>query len=132
MIEKVQRRFTKYMKGLFNMPYNDRLKILNLERLEARRIKADVVTAYKIMFGLTIIDSSNFFSASQCSIGTRGHAFKLIEPICHCDTFKFCFASRVMHIWNSLPPLTTDFSSVFKFKNSISDSFYLNHCIGPC
>jgi len=132
LIEKVQRRFTKYMKGLFNMPYSDRLKVLNLERLEARRIKADVITAYKIIFGLTIIDSSNFFSSSQYSIGTRGHEFKLIEPTCHCDTFKFCFASRVIHIWNSLPRLTTDFSSVFKFKNSISDSFYLNHCTGPC
>jgi len=34
LIEKVQRRFTKRLEGLSELSYNDRLKSLNLERLE--------------------------------------------------------------------------------------------------
>jgi len=36
LIENVQRRFTKRLKGLSALSYDDRLKLLNLERLEIR------------------------------------------------------------------------------------------------
>ena len=44
--EKVQRRFTKRLKGLSDyseLSYDDRLKLLNLERLEIHRLRFDVV-----------------------------------------------------------------------------------------
>ena len=52
-IERVQRRFTKRLRGMYDMCYDERLARLQLERLEARRIRVDVINAYKIIFGLT-------------------------------------------------------------------------------
>ena len=46
--EKVQKYFTKNLKGLRNKPYNERLSILNLLSLECRRAYADIVFLYKI------------------------------------------------------------------------------------
>jgi len=47
--EKVQRRFTKRLKGLSELSYDDRLKLLNLERLEIRRLRFDLLCCYKII-----------------------------------------------------------------------------------
>jgi len=43
LIEQVQRRFTKRLCGYWDLPYVERLKRLNLETLETRRIKSDLV-----------------------------------------------------------------------------------------
>jgi len=133
LLENVQRRFTKYLKGLYNLSYHERMHVLGLETLEIRRIRYDIITAYKIIFGLTIINSSDMFNfafaSSINSVSTRGHKYKLLPPICHCDTRRHCFASRVVFIWNNLPPETTDFSSLVKFKNCIPHSFLTKYCV---
>ena len=58
---KVQRHFTKRLKGLSELSYDDRLKLLNLERLEIRRLRFDLLCCYKIIFGLMRIDREAFF-----------------------------------------------------------------------
>jgi len=59
LLENVQRRFTKRLRGMHNLSYNERLLKLNIERLEARRLRTDAITTYKIIFGL--IKCTNFF-----------------------------------------------------------------------
>ena len=61
--ELVQRRFTKRILGLSSYCYEARLALLELESLETRRIKADLVYVYKIVFNLVDTDADNFF---QC------------------------------------------------------------------
>jgi hypothetical protein len=56
MIENVQRRFTKYLPGLSSLPYHQRLAKLNLESLELRRLRIDLVLLYKILFGIICTD----------------------------------------------------------------------------
>ena len=59
LLESAQRRFTKRLPGMYDKSYDDRLSLLQLERLETRRIRVDLITAlsaYKILFGHTIID----------------------------------------------------------------------------
>ena len=51
-IEKVQRRFTRWLPGFKSLTYNQRLKRLNLPSLELRRLHADLVMCYKIVLGL--------------------------------------------------------------------------------
>ena len=48
-IECVQRNFTKKLKGIGNLSYDDTLKILNIDGLEIGRIKFDLVLYYKII-----------------------------------------------------------------------------------
>ena len=59
-MEAVQRRFTKRLPGLQNLTYLARLKKLNLESLEIRRVRADLILMYKIMFCLIDVSVSDF------------------------------------------------------------------------
>jgi len=47
-IERVQRSFTKRLPGLKSLSYTERLLCLNLESLESRRVKADLVLLFKV------------------------------------------------------------------------------------
>ena len=75
-LEAVQRRFTKKLVGLHALTYTERLELLGLERLESRRIRADILFTYKLLFGLTALHSEDFFMLSE-STCTRGHPYKL-------------------------------------------------------
>lgn len=130
LLESVQRRFTKRLPCMHNVSYDERLSMLGLERLEARRLRTDIVTTYKILFGLTEINSYDFFTFSQTSIVTRGHQYKLLPPSCHCDARKYFFNGRVVQNWNDLNPYLTDFSCLQNFKTSLKHFNFRNSCIG--
>ena len=51
-IEKVQRRATKLIPDIAKLPYQNRLIKLNLPSLKYRRIRGDLIEAYKIFQGL--------------------------------------------------------------------------------
>ena len=55
IIENVQRKFTKRLKGLTNVCYVDRLNMVSLESLELRRLHCDVIMLFKILHGITIM-----------------------------------------------------------------------------
>ena len=50
-LEKVQRRATKMLPALKNLPYKDRLKACNISTLHYRRIRGDMIETYKILTG---------------------------------------------------------------------------------
>ena len=52
VLESVQRAYTKRFPGLWDIQYSDRLKTRNLEPLEQRRIRFDLIEAFKILNGL--------------------------------------------------------------------------------
>jgi hypothetical protein len=126
-IEQVQRRFTKRLRGLWNIGYEQRLQIVGLERLDVRRLRFDLVMTYKIAFGLTCLNFNEFFTWSPCD-KTRGHDYKFYVSGACCDTRKYFFAVRVVQPWNTLPP-DTDFSSLCRFKNCIKKLNLAQHCI---
>ena len=72
-IEKVQRRFTKRLKGLKSMTYAQRLQYLSIPSLELRRLHLYLLFCYKIVFGLVDINFPDFFEFCPTN-GTRGHA----------------------------------------------------------
>ena len=51
-LEAVQRRFTKRIPGMKNHTYYQRLRALGIESLELRRLRADLLFTYKLVFGL--------------------------------------------------------------------------------
>jgi len=65
-LESVQRRFTKRLPGLQSITYDERCTCLKIDRLELRRLYADLILCYKIIHGLTVLPSeSEKFSLSQ-------------------------------------------------------------------
>jgi hypothetical protein len=117
MIEKVQRRFTKRLKGLATLTYDQRLDHLNLPSLELRRLHIDLAWCYNIVFGLVDTPSEEFFSMCKLPM-TRGHAYKLYKPGCINSVRKNFFANRIVNVWNSLP-MSTEFGSINAFKRSL-------------
>jgi len=55
-VESVQRRFTKRLPGLNGLSYPERLKHVNLDSLELRRLYTDLYYCYKMLFGLVDAD----------------------------------------------------------------------------
>ena len=130
-VESVQRHFSKRLKGLDNMDYKSRLERLNLESLELRRLKADLILTYKLVFGLIDMDCTKFFKTVNDRI-TRGHAFRLdTTDSLGSEVQRHFFNNRILNIWNNLPA-DVDFNTLFKFKNSLSKSYLSKYCLLDC
>ena len=113
-IEKVQRRFTKRIKGLFHFYYEERLEICNLESLELRRIKRDLVLTYKIINSLIDLRFADYFKfAPDVGRNMRNNNARKLYP-CHArvDATVNYFANRVVNVWNALP---IDVTSMYLF-----------------
>ena len=115
-IESVQRRFTKRLPGLQNLTYQERLKFLQLETLEFRRLKSDMILLYKIFFRQIDTDFSKFIELHSYT-STRGHPYKLGVPFARTDTFKYSFV-RTFPVWNSLTK--ANFASLENFKSFLT------------
>ena len=57
-IDRVQRRFTKRLRGLPLLSYN-RSAYLHLDKLEDRRRRADLITLFKVLHALLAIDATS-------------------------------------------------------------------------
>ena len=79
ILEKTQRRAAKLIPGLKHLPYEERLRKLNLMPLVQRKLRGDLIGAFKFdMKGINKVKFSRFFQLSQGS-RTRGHDQKLFK-----------------------------------------------------
>ena len=86
------------------------------ESLELRRLHADLIMCYKIVFGLVNLSFSDFFAFSPSTV-TRGHKYKIYVNHSR-GAWKYFFAERVVGPWNSLST-DTDFGTLKRFKLSM-------------
>ena len=78
LLEKVQKRATKMISELRDLSYEQRLHKLGLISLEKRRIRGDLIQAFKIVKGIDKVKVNKFFTLSVAS-NTRGHKFKFCK-----------------------------------------------------
>jgi len=76
LLERVQRRFTRMVPELQELPYPERLKKLSLWSLEEPRVRADLIEVYKGIHGLSALPFDALFEFDN-SGRTRGHSLKL-------------------------------------------------------
>ena len=117
-LEKVQRRATKLVQGLKDLPYEQRLKELGLYSLNYRRTRADMLTVYKLIHGYIDIKMENILQLDKHS-DTRGHNFKLVVPKnCNTDIRRNAFSYRVAVPWNKLNVNIVDSLNPQEFKRN--------------
>jgi len=68
-VQQVKRRFTKKLKGFRHYSYDERLKLLNLKKLETRRQQQDLIWCYKILCGIVRVDPDAFLSCVLLPLG---------------------------------------------------------------
>ena len=76
------------------MDYSAELDHLQLQSLERRRLIADLVLTYRIIFGLIDVKMSDYYtlqSSSGCSAATRGNPYKLLVNHCRINVREHFF-----------------------------------------
>ena len=126
-LEGVQRRATKLLPEIADLPYEDRLKALELPSLYYRRLRQDLIFIYNYAHQNIKLNTD-----THCKIchntdtnmlipntaGTRGHPFKYRIPRQNTYRKKF-ITSKTLHFWNNLSAHTVTACSINTFKGRL-------------
>ncbi|KAJ7400136.1 hypothetical protein BTVI_107957 [Pitangus sulphuratus] len=102
LMERVQSRDKKMIRGLEHLSCEDRLRELGLFILEKRKLQRDLVAAFQYLKGAYKRGGEGLFTRT-CRDRTKGNGFKLKESRFRLAIRKKLFPVRVVRHWHWLP-----------------------------
>jgi len=106
------------IKGLEHLSYEERLRDLGLFSLKTRRLRGDLINAYKYLKGRCQEDGARLFSVVPRD-RTRGNGHKRKPRKFHLNMRKNFFTPRTMEHCNRLPRGVMDSPSLEIFKTRL-------------
>ncbi len=130
-LEGVQHRATKLLSNLSNLPYEERLKKLNLPSLSYRRMRGDAIEMYKYCHNNYQVTKNPFTYVRDINSQsiTRDHGFKIRKEKTTAAVRTRFFGNRVANMWNALPADIVKSDSLNMFKNRLDDHWKAYHFV---
>ena len=119
LIENVQRKFTKALPSIYSLSYSERLASLNLDLLELRRVRFDLVYYYKVLNHLTPFTPSEVFNIYSPPACSRSELPYLLKPTHATNRLMSSLFYRSIDAWNALPVALRSSSSLSTFKHNL-------------
>ena len=119
IVERIQRSFTKRLRGMKDLSYEERLNELGAPTLIYRRLCADLVFIFKCLHGMVDINAADI-GLSLNNSNTRGCGSKLQQYRASTRTVGALFCHRVQSQWNKLPSVVVNCTSVIQFKRLLA------------